>query len=270
MAEALHAYYERDGERSRLSRGIGLVEFLRTTEVISRTLPASGTIADIGGGPGRYTDWLVDLGYNVVHRDCVPLHVDYVRRDHGRRVDTAVGDARELDLADATVDAVLLLGPLYHLEDRTDRVTALREAARIVTPGGLVYAAAISRWAARLHGMLIEKAHVKYPVIKDMIAAAEATGEMAPVHDGAFTAYAHRPDELASEVDDAGLILQSLVSVEGVAFTLNDLDERLADPVERDLLFETLRATESVPELLGVGPHFLAVAQRPGSQVRLT
>lgn len=262
MAEALHAYYERDGERARLADGLGLVEFLRTTEVISRTMPSTGTIADIGGGPGRYTDWLVGLDYAVIHRDYVPLHVDYVRRDHGSRVDTAVGDARTLDLADASVDAVLLLGPLYHLEEHDDRVTALREAARIVKPGGYIYAAAISRWAARLHGMLIEKAHVKYPVIDDMIEAAEATGVMAPVHDGAFTAYAHRPDELADEVAEAGLELAALIAVEGIAFALGDVSERLADPVERELLFETIRKTESVPELLGVGPHFLAVARR--------
>jgi ubiquinone/menaquinone biosynthesis C-methylase UbiE len=48
------------------------------------------------------------------------------------------GDARELDLADASVDAVLLLGPLYHLRQRSDRVRALAEARRVVRPGGPV------------------------------------------------------------------------------------------------------------------------------------
>lgn len=262
MTEALHAYYERDEERDRLRSGVGLLEFLRTTEVIARTLPPTGTIADIGGGPGRYTDWLVDLGYSVVHRDLMPLHVDHVRAAHGSRVDSMVGDARALDLADASVDAVLLLGPIYHLESRAERVTALREAARVVTPGGFVYVAAISRWAARLHGMLIDHAHVKYPAMIDMIGQAEVTGHLPPVHDSAFTAYAHRPDDLGDEVGASGLHLVDLVSVQGVGFLLGDLDERLADDAEREFLFETLRATESVPELLGVGPHLLAVGQK--------
>jgi SAM-dependent methyltransferase len=67
-------------------------------------------------------------------------------------IQTAVGDARDLDLADASVDAVLLLGPLYHLIDRAERVRALRECPRIARPGGPVFAAAISRWAARIDG----------------------------------------------------------------------------------------------------------------------
>lgn len=262
MAEALHAYYERDEERDRLSKGLGLVEFLRTVEIISRTLPPTGTIADIGGGPGRYTDWLVELGYGVAHRDIVPLHVDHVRNTHGDSVDTAVGDARSLDLADNSVDAVLFLGPLYHLEDRDDRLQALREAKRIVKPGGYVYAAIITRWAARLHGMLIEKAHEKFPVIETLIDNAEVDGVLQPLHDAAFCAYAHRPDELRQEIIEAGLTCETLATIEGVAFALGDLDARLADDKERDFLFETLRRTESVPELLGVGPHLLAVCQK--------
>ncbi|MDP1794986.1 MAG: class I SAM-dependent methyltransferase [Acidimicrobiales bacterium] len=264
MPEAeLHAYYERDEERDRLASGLGLVEFLRTTEVITRRLPPTGaTIADIGGGPGRYTDWLVHNGHRVVHRDLVPLHVDHVRAAHGDLVDTAVGDARSLDLADASVDAVLLLGPLYHLEQRRDRVTALREARRIVRPGGYVYAAAISRWAPRLHGMLIDHVHVKYPPILSMIEEAERSGEMPPVHESAFNGFAHRPEQLREELVDAGFTIDGLVCLEGVAFMLGDLAERLADPDERSLLFDTLRATESVAELLGLGPHLLAVGHK--------
>lgn len=265
MAEALHAYYERGLEADRLLSGNGLVEFLRTTEVISRTLPAAGSVADIGGGPGRYTDWLVERGHEVVHRDLVPLHVDHVRRTHADRVDTGVADARALDLAAESVDAVLLLGPLYHLEDRADRLTALREAGRVVKPGGYVYAAAISRWAPRLDGMLIERTHLSYPVIAEWVDDAEATGVMPPVHEASFNGYSHRPQQLADEVSDASLVLEALVNLEGVSFALGDLQQRLDDAAERTLLLDTLRATESIPELLGVGPHLLAVARRPVS-----
>jgi hypothetical protein len=73
-----------------------------------------------------------------VHRDLVADHVDRVRARHppgtptGDRLDAAVGDARRLDLDDASVDVTLLLGPLYHLPDLGDRLAALTEAARIV------------------------------------------------------------------------------------------------------------------------------------------
>lgn len=115
--------------------------------------PPPASVADIGGGPGRYSIWLAKGGYRVLHRDLVPLHVEHVRRDAvsaNVEIDTGIADARSLDLPASSVDAVLLLGPLYHLLDRADRITALREAARIVRPGGFAFVAAISRWAPPL------------------------------------------------------------------------------------------------------------------------
>lgn len=265
MAESdLQAYYARDEERDRLSMGVGRVEFLRTVEVISRTLPASpAVVADIGGGPGRYTEWLVDAGHTVIHRDVVARHVEQVRALHAHQVDAKVGDARNLDLPDDSADAVLLLGPLYHLEDPADRMKALSESRRVVRSGGVVYVAAISRWAARLHGMLLERVHLKYPAILDMVDEMEATGEMRPVHDNSFNGYAHTPEGLREELQRSGLILESLVALEGISFALCDLDQRLSDAGERDLLLDTLRAVEQVPDLVGLGPHLLATAREP-------
>jgi len=258
----LQAYYGRDEERDRLSHGVGRVEFARTVEILGRTLPPPGAVvADIGGGPGRYTDWLVEAGYDVVHRDLVGHHVDQVRGRHGPRLDAAVADARSLDLADGSVD-VVLLGPLYHLDDQADRLMALREARRVVRAGGRVHAAAISRWAPRLHGMLVDRVHDRYPVISESIDEMERTGRMPPAHDSGFTGYAHTPEELRHEVRRSGLLLESLVAIEGIAFALSDLDERMDDPRERALLLDVLGVVESVPDLLGLGPHLLATARK--------
>jgi SAM-dependent methyltransferase len=206
---------------------------------------------------------LVDAGYTVIHRDLVAAHVEQVRSRHAHLVDTAVGDARALDLPDDSVDAVLLLGPLYHLEDPADRVRALREAGRVVRSRGVVYVAAISRWAARLHGMLVERVHLKYPTIVEMVDEMEATGDMRPIHDNSFNGYAHTPDQLRDEVQLSGLELESFVALEGISFALSDLDQRLDDPDERRLLLDTLRAHDHVAELLGLGPHLLATARKP-------
>jgi hypothetical protein len=51
--------------------------------------------------------------------------------------------------------------------------------------------------------------------------------------------------------------------VEGMGFVLHDLDQRLADPLDRAVVLDAARATERVPELLGIGPHLLATAVRP-------
>jgi SAM-dependent methyltransferase len=262
----LREYYELGKERDRLGQGAGLLEFARTTEIVLRQLPARpATVADIGGGPGRYALWLAGLGYQVEHRDLMPLHVQQLiaEADGSNRVHTAVGDALELDLGDASVDAVLLLGPLYHLRQRAGRLRALAEARRVVRPGGPVFVAAISRWAPRIDGVLHERLYLRYPHFRERIPQVERTGQLPTVHPGSFAGYCHRPLQLHAELRDAGLEVADLVGVEGPAFLLADLADRMADPAERTIVLETARAIERVPELLGISPHLLATAIRP-------
>jgi SAM-dependent methyltransferase len=261
---ALRDYYERGMERDRLSDAHGQLEFVRTTEIVLRRLPAApAMIADIGGGPGRYALWLAGLGHRVEHRDLMPLHVEQLTADAaGAAISSAVGDARELDLPDGAVDAVLLLGPLYHLTSRADRIRALRECARIVRPGGPVFAAAISRWAPRIDGMLRARLYRRYPAAREIVGEVDRTGMLAPLEDGEFIAYCHRPGELSDEMAEAGLKVTDLASVEGPAFVLGDLDERIADPDDWSAVLEVARAVEHVPELAGFGPHLLATAVR--------
>jgi SAM-dependent methyltransferase len=234
---ALRAHYELGMERERLSDGRGDLEFTRTTEIVLRRLPAApAVVADIGGGPGRYALWLASLGYQVEHRDLMPLHVEQLRAE--------------------------ALGPLYHLTDRAERVRALRECARIVRPGGAVFAAVISRWAVRIDGTLRERLYLRYPAVPDLMGEIDRTGILPPLGEGAFTAFCHRPGELRDEMTEAGLEVTDLVSVEGPAFILGDLDERMADPIDRSMTLEAARAIERVPELIGFGPHLIATGIR--------
>ena len=265
--DLIDAYYERGEERDRLAvQARGVLEFERTVEIVGRHLPAPPSlVADIGGGPGRYALWLAGLGYQVAHRDLMPLHVRQLTESAGGdgAIGSRVADARNLDLADASADAVLLLGPLYHLPDRAGRLAALAEARRVVKPGGPVFAAAISRWAPRLDGELRSRLYEPYPAIRELVPALERTGWMGPVHEGSFTAYCHRPAQLRRELRAAGLVVADLVCVEGAAFLLGDLDERRADPRHWQVVLDASRATERVPELLGLGPHLLATGIRP-------
>ena len=288
LQNAMHEYYELGGETGRLDSAQGRLEFERTQEIVLRALPpaaaagavgargaeaggaeagaagANTVVADIGGGPGRYALWLASLGYSVVHRDIVRLHVDQVAEAAvaaGVRVDSAVGDARSLDLADASADAVLLLGPLYHL-NAADRARALAEARRVVRPGGPVLGAAISRWAARLDGVLAQRLYQTYPQVTEMVDVVERTGVLEPLFPGSFCGFTHRPWELRDEFTAAGLEVTDLVCVEGAALLLGDLAERSADPDAWRIVLACARALERVPELLGIGSHLLVTARR--------
>ncbi|HEX2158422.1 MAG TPA: class I SAM-dependent methyltransferase [Actinomycetes bacterium] len=262
---ALHEHYALGKERDRLTEARGVLEFERTKEIVLRQLPAPPSeVADIGGGPGRYALWLAERGHRVEHRDLMPLHVEQLRAvADPSRINVAVGDARDLDLGDGAVDAVLLLGPLYHLRRREERLRALREAWRVVRPGGPVFVAAISRWAPRLDGELRARMYESLPAFRELTPGVERTGWLPPLHPGSFSAYCHRPRQLRAELHAAGFRVLDLVAVEGVGFMLHDLDERLAYPLDRAVVLDAARATERVPELLGIGPHLLATAIRP-------
>jgi SAM-dependent methyltransferase len=117
------AHYERGLESGRLAEGEGLLELERTQSVLGRVLPpAPARILDVGGGPGAYAAWLARGGYEVALVDPVRLHVAQAaarsaeQPEHGLAAQP--GDARSLAFPDESVDAVLLLGPLYHLVER--------------------------------------------------------------------------------------------------------------------------------------------------------
>ncbi len=258
----LQAYYDRGDERDRLTSAKGALELERTQEIVLRALPpAPAVIADVGGGPGRYAIWLADLGYTVRHRDLMTSHVGQLAALARSGIETAVGDARSLDLADDAVDAALLLGPLYHLRERADRIQALRETARIVRPGGVVFAAVISRWAPRLDGLLALRLYAELPHLIDLVVHCEATGDLQPAHVGGFSAYTHRPEELLSELADAGLEPVDLVGVEGMPLSSADTEARRGDPTDWSVLLDSARALERVPEVMGLSSHLIATAR---------
>ncbi len=275
LPREVHAYYAREGEARRLFRGHGQIELARTQEIILRHLPSPpGAILDVGGGPGIHACWLAARGYRVHLVDAMPLHVEQARQASARQPGTPVatlrvGDARRLEDADATVDAVLLLGPLYHLTERGDRIQALREARRVLRPGGLLFAVGIGRFASLLSGMVdnfLGDPEARLIVERDL---RDGQHRNPTDKDYFTTAFFHLPQELEGEVSEAGFNLVELLGVEGPAWLLPDLERRWADEGERERLLQAARAVEREPTLLGIHPHLLAVARRGARETPL-
>ena len=268
-SEDIAAFYARGLERDRLMSGPGALEFARTTILLDRYLPAPASdVIDVGGGPGRYALWLAERGYRVHLVDPVPLHIEQARsasaNQSGRALSGAeIGDARELRFPDESADAVLLLGPLYHLPERDDRIRALSEARRVCRPGGVVIAAGISRFASAIDGL-------RGGYLTDSAFAGIVAGDLRdgrhrnPTGHPAYftTAYFHRPEELAAECDAARLTHQETLAVEGIGWLLPDLDAWLADDARRGVLLSTLAQLEAEPALMGASAHLLSVARR--------
>jgi SAM-dependent methyltransferase len=259
LDEAILRHYELGVERDRLGQGYSRLEFVRTKELLAPRLPPPrARILDVGGGPGAYAEWLARAGYDVRLLDPVPLHVEQARERGGFAAE--VGDARRLDEPDDAYDAVLLLGPLYHLTERGDRSAALREARRVLRPGGVLAAAAISRFASLLDGLL--SGHLRDDVGRAVVERDLAEGQhrSPPERPALFTtAYFHRVEELAAEVEEAGFELESVFGVEGPGWLRA---ESLADEAAFEDVLRVARALEREPSAVGVSAHLLAVARR--------
>ena len=263
------AYYDKGREAERLFGGHGVIELARTQEIILRHLsPPPGTVLDVGGGSGVYACWLASLGYRVHLIDAMPLHVKQAevasaRQPRAPLASCRLGDARRLEDPDAAADAVLLLGPLYHLTERPERVLALREAARVLKPGGLLVAAAVGRFASLVDGIadnLMGDPDYAVIVAQDLRDGQHRN----PTERNYFTtAYFHLPQELEDEVGEAGFERMEVLGVEGPGWMLADLEARWADPIRRQQILDAARAIEREPTLMGLHAHILAIGRKP-------
>ncbi|MHC4472175.1 MAG: class I SAM-dependent methyltransferase [Planctomycetota bacterium] len=267
--EIVSHYEEAVDEAARLTEGHGLLELVRVREILLRYLPPPpADVIDVGGAAGIHSLWLARRGYSAHLLDPVPGHVELARRASEEQPDhplaeAVVGDARDLPFEAGSADAALLFGPMYHLTEREDRLTALSEARRALRPGGVLLAAAISRFASALDGLarrLLDDPEFRAIVARDL----EEGQHRNPTDDPEYftTAFFHHPDELADEVREAGFEHETTLGVEGPAWILGDLDEHLSDPERRDRLLDIVRRIEREPTLLGASAHLLAVGRK--------
>jgi len=263
MDDSIARHYAAGDERDRVRGGSSRIEFARTKELLERFLPPPAQVLDVGGGPGVYAVWLAERGYKVHLVDPVPIHVEQAAAAAERLSNpftAAVGDARDLDAPDSSYDTVLLLGPLYHLTERDQRVAVLSRARQVVRPGGIVAATAISRFASLIDGL--RSGWLGDPIFRAIVDRDLAEGQHRNPTDRPewfTTAYFHHPAELSNEAEEADLAPDGLFGIEGPGWLLPDLWD---DPRNRLAILDVARAAEEEPTLLGVSAHLLLIAHR--------
>jgi len=266
---AIESHYGTGYERSRLfSSGTPSLEFVRSMELLDRLLPAPpARLLDVGGGPGTYAAPLARRGYRVQLVDPVRLHVAQARQVAGGDPATAftavIGDARELPAPDRSQDAVMLFGPLYHLTGAADRRQALREAWRVLRPGGRLLAVAISRFASLLDGLYqgwLDDPQFRPIVDRDLADGQHRNPDPAGRPEFFTTAYFHTPGGLTGEIDGAGFTGVACYGVEGPGWPLR---EEWTDPQRREQILFAARSVETEPCLIGFSHHLIAAATRP-------
>jgi len=261
-------YYDQQAEKEweRLERH--RTEFAVTLRALIEHLPpAPARVLDCGGGPGRYALELARRGYEVTLFD---LSTQCLRLAERKAVEAGValagfehGTATDLSRYPAeTFDALLLLGPLYHLLEEAERRQALAEAHRVLKPGGILFAAFISRYAVPRYAAVHDPT---WPLEqKERLEILLATGALPQriKEELEFLAHFDHPSGVGPLVQRAGFEVMSVLGVEG-----------LVDQIETEVNAQTGALWDAWldlnyrvapdPSIHGCTAHLLVIASRP-------
>jgi ubiquinone/menaquinone biosynthesis C-methylase UbiE len=270
--DAVVNFYASGYEEIRLSEGTSQLECERTRELLMRFLPpAPAIVLDVGGGAGAYACWLAKHGYEVHLTDISPVLVERAiaasaRQSEAPLARAVVGDARSLSWKDNAVDVVLLLGPLYHLTTKKERLRAFSEAHRVLKSSGILCAVGISRFASTMDGF--RTGNWKDPQFaaiaeQDLKDGQHRNPTTNPEY---FTdAYFHHPDELRQEAVEVGFAVSGIYGIEGPGWVVSDFDQWWANPVHRETLMKIARTVETEPSILGISGHMMLIARKYAS-----
>jgi SAM-dependent methyltransferase len=236
-----------------------------TWRFLDEYLPPNGSILDVGAGTGRYALEMGNRGYTVTAVDLSPALVEECERRVQEqqltdRVQVLIADARDLNaLPPIAFDAVLMLGPLYHLVEETDRRLALGQAWDRLKPGGLVFSAFLSRF-----GVLAD-------LIRNVPEWIEDTAHVRSLLEGGrrpdgpprggFRGYFARVPEIVPLHEAVGFETLALAGVEPIIGGEDESYNRLKGGQRRQWL-EVFHEISTEPSIMGASRHVLYVGRK--------
>ena len=256
-------------ETDRLGQHVFQLEGLRAQEIILRYLKPVMNIADIGGATGAYSFWLQDKGHKVHLLDAAEFHVEAATKisiaENKPLASISLGDARQLPYDDEQFDLVLLFGPLYHLQEKEDRVKSITEAKRVLKKNGVLLAATITRYASLFDGFWQD--FIDDPAFENILKQdLEDGNHFNPVnHPMYFTdAHFHTQKEIEEEFSAAGFSEFNTIAIEGFGWLTPDFTKRWNDEDSRNKLLQYIKQTENDPVMVGISAHVMTIAMKSG------
>jgi ubiquinone/menaquinone biosynthesis C-methylase UbiE len=264
----LEFYENIENENDRLTRSS--LEFIRSKDIISRFLPENPIkIIDLCGASGHYSYWLAEKGHEVHLRDLSQRHIDKKKKNelkyNAKLASMKTCDARSIDCKDEEFDMVLLMGALYHLQEKEDRLLSLREVYRILKNGGIAVFAYINRHASMLDGFI--RGFINDPLFQKIVDEDIITGRHnnPEKNENYFTnAYFHTNEEIYSELLQTNYCNILLYAVEGFGWLINKItnEEYLKDNVKMEKLLHYIKLTEQNMEMIGISDHKLVICKK--------
>ena len=253
-------FYQSYDEDSRLVKDdYHRVEFITTLHFLDEYLRPGLKIIDVGAGTGRYAFYLAQQNCHVTALDIVPHYVKLMQekaKQHSLKVDIYQGDAKNLfQFDDAKFDAVLCMGPLYHLKMEKDRNKALAECLRVLKQGGIIAAAYVNRYASHLIEILQDDKPLDAKFLEKIISKGIQAGRMS---DSFYFSY---PAEIEQMMSDFGVSKEKNVGTDGITYLLGLRHKQLND-IEFKYWLEYHIKTCDSPSLLGYSLHGLYIGRK--------
>jgi ubiquinone/menaquinone biosynthesis C-methylase UbiE len=245
------------------------LEKIRAQEIILRYLKPSMTISDIGGATGAYSFWLYDMGHRIHLLDAAEFHMQAATKisitENKQLASITLGNATQLPYDDGQFDMVLLFGPLYHLQDKGERIKSIVEAQRVLKKGGVLLAATISRHASLFDGFW--QGFIDDPAFESILRQdLEDGNHFNPVNNPMYftDAHFHTQTEIEGEFAAAGFSKFNSVAIEGFGWLIPDFMKRWNDEEPRNKMIQYIRQTESDPIMIGISAHVMTIGIKSG------
>jgi len=218
MSEIVKGYYDDNaqGEWQRLENPYSKIEFLSTLYLIDKYFPKEGSVLDVGSGPGRYSIEMLKRGFDVSLWELSSKELEIAKEKIeglGLRAQAYIcQDALKLDLVeDEKYDIVLLMGPLYHIQDDEGRMRVLKNTRRILKSGGRAIIAYLNSW-----GILKAGVTEFFEAFSDIQNVYNYLDDQKFGADRSFTeVYFATPPRALEEVKNAGFEIVSYAGAEG-------------------------------------------------------
>lgn len=267
ISRNIELFYNKASEETRLDKGMGVCEFERNKTLIEKFISApSIRIIDVGGGTGKYSEWLAKKGHQVHLVEPLTKHLQLAENRALRlknKFSIHRGESRNLNFSNNFADLVILHGPLYHLQSKEDRALTIQEAKRVVKKNGIILGFAINYTASTLVGLLNGLIHKQ--AFFNMCKEELTTGQHNPPEDYPWMlaeAYYHKPEELKREFEEQDLHPINTYAVEGIAWLDKDYFANMSKDSTRTTLDELNDVTETDSSLLSFSPHMMIAARK--------
>lgn len=240
-------------------------EFLLITDLMKKYIPDGSVVIDIGAGPGRYAEFLlqknckvglVDLSERSLEAFNQRIPADLVKGV----LFSKVACATDLSfIEDNIADAVFLMGPLYHLTTCDARTKAISEAFRILKNGGYLFSVLLSTFEHK-HDHHEEETICCSDVVKrllhDSVTTVKFQGYQVPQ-------YKCLPEVAINSFEPLGFGTLHIRNLEGVGSCYSESDLlKYSDADSKRELFEKLLNECENNEALGLADQFFYVGRK--------